>query len=180
MRNFFKNYYFFAFFIGILFAFNPQESIAQAVSNTSFEVNFKGDGTAFYTLDSKTGQLSYMLDVGEKAGVWLKYGDTYRKSGVSSLFFKAIERGDTTGTSFYILDAQTGALNYMLDFGQDAGKWTSYGAQLDNTTITEFQAQITPSGMVFYAYDGKAKQMHFMQDFGEEAGTWRAFGSYEN
>lgn len=179
MRKIFKNYYFFAFLTGILFAFNPAASTAQFVKNTSFEVNFKGVGTAFYTIDNKTGQLSYMLDVGQQSGVWLSYGEPYRANGVSDLHFKAIERGDSTGTSFYILNSKTGQLNYMLDFGLEAGNWASYGEPLEKVTISEFEAQVTPTGMVFYAYDGMKKQMHFMQDFGEQAGTWQAYGRSE-
>lgn len=176
MRKIFKKYYLFAFATGILFAFNPQTSIAQFVNSTSFEANFKGNGTAFYTIDSKTGQLSYMLDFGQKPGSWLKFGDTYRKNGVSPLHFKAIERGDSTGTSFFILDGKTGQVNFMSDFGQTAGKWASYGKPLKNITITEFEAQLSYSGMVFYVYDGMAKQMHFMQDFGDQAGIWLPYG----
>ena len=178
MRKFLKNYYFFAFLTGILFAFNPQASLAQFVNNTSFEVNFKGAGTAFYTIDNK-GQLSYMLDVGLQSGLWLSYGTPYRESGVSALHFKATERGDSTGTSFYILDDKTGQLNYMSDFGLEAGNWASYGEPLEKITISEFEAQVTATGMVFYVYDGQAKQMHFMQDFGEEAGVWVAYGRNE-
>ncbi len=179
MKNFFKRYYFFAFLTSILFAFNPQESTAQFIKNTSFEVNFKGVGTAFYTIDNKTGQLSYMLDVGQQPGVWLNYGKPYRENGVSALHFKAIERGDSTGTSFYILNDKTGQLSYMSDFGLKAGNWVGYGKPLEKITITVFEAQITPTGTVFYAYDGKAKQMHFMQDFGGRAGIWQAYGRSE-
>lgn len=179
MRKFFKDYYFLTILVALLFAFNPQETAAQSVNNASFEVNFKGAGTAFYTIDNKTGQLSYMLDIGQQSGVWLKYGKPYRKNGVSALHFKAIERGDSTGTSFYILDNKTGQLSFMSDFGLEAGTWASYGNSLSNIKLTEFEAQSTASGMVFYVYDSAAKQMHFMQDFGEQAGVWLAFGTNE-
>lgn len=179
MRKIFKNFYFFVFLAGILFTFSPQESTAQFINNASFEANFKGAGTAFYTIDNKTGQLSYMLDVGQQSGLWLNYGTPYRKSGISALHFKAIERGDSTGTSFYILDDKTGQLNYMSDFGLEAGNWASYGKPLKKITISEFEAQVTATGMAFYVYDSKAKQMHFMQDFGAQAGVWLAYGRNE-
>ena len=67
----------------------------------------------------------------------------------------------------------------MSDFGLESGNWTSYGSQLKDITLTEFEAQATAQGMVFYAYDGAAKQMHYMQDFGEQAGIWLAFGRQE-
>ncbi len=179
MRKNFNKYYFFAFVASILFAFNPQETLAQSVKQPSFEVNFKGAGTAFYAIDSKTGQLAYMLNFGLQSGNWLNYGNTYRESGVSPLHFKAIERGDSTGTSFYILDSKTGQLNFMSDFGLNAGNWTSYGESLKNIKITEFEAQVTYSGMVFYVYDGTAKQMYFMQDFGNQEGNWLPYGKYD-
>ncbi len=179
MRKFLKKNYYFAFLAGILFAFTPHESTAQMISKTSFEVNFKGDGTAFYTIDNTTGQLSYMLNFGQQPGVWLNYGDLYRENGISDLHFKAIERGDSTGTSFYIMDSKTGQLSYMSDFGLDAGNWTSYGNPLKDITLSEFEAKATALGIVFYAYDGVAKQMHYMQDFGEQAGIWLAFGRQE-
>ena len=92
MKNFFKNFSFLAILTGLLFACNPQEPVAQSVSgNTAFEANFKGAGTAFYAIDGKTGQLSYMVDTGEDAGNWRKFGNKYRNSGSSKLHFKAVE-----------------------------------------------------------------------------------------
>lgn len=179
MRKFLIKNYYFVFLAGILFAITPYESTAQMINSASFEANFKGDGTAFYTIDNTTGQLSYMLNFGQQAGVWLSYGEPYRKNGLSGLHFKAIERGDSTGTSFYIIDSKLGQLSYMSDFGLEAGNWTSYGSVLKDVTLTDFEAQATALGIVFYAYDGVAKQMYYMQDFGEQAGIWLAFGRQE-
>ena len=177
MRNFFKNYYFSIFLMCFLFAVNPAESNAQLIGNTSLETNFKGDGTAFYTINGNTGQLSYLLDYGQSAGTWLKYGNKFREQGTSALHFKAIERGDSTGTTFYILDSKTGQLNFMSDYGMTAGGWASFGNPLEDIKLTEFEAQITATGMIFYVYDGMAKQMYFMQDFGEKVGAWLPFGT---
>jgi len=179
MRNFFKNVCYLAFLTGFLFACNPQQPVAQ-VGNTGFEANFKGGGTGFYTIDSKTGQLSYMVDYGEGAGTWQRFGNKYRENGTSQLHFKAVERGGNFGTSFYILNGGTGQVSFMLDYGEGAGTWTGFGNPLRNVTVTEFETNFSQSGMIFYVYDGVAKKMHFMQDFGETAGAWQSYGVDEN
>lgn len=180
MKNFFKNFSFLAVLTGLLFACNPQEPVAQSASgNSEFEANFKGSGTAFYAIDNATGQLSYMIDYGEDAGNWRRFGNAYRKGGSSKLHFKAIERGNI-GTSFYILNGGTGQLSFMLDYGEGAGTWTGFGNPLRNVTITEFETNFSDNGMIFYAYDGVKKQMYYMQDFGEKAGSWQAYGNDAN
>lgn len=176
MRNLLKNFCSLALLTGLLFACNPNEPIAQSVGDTQFEANFKGIGTAFYTIDGKTGQLSYMLDNGEDAGNWRKFGNPIRKTGTSKLFFKAKERN--LGASFYAIDGKKGQLVFMLDYGEGAGTWTAFGDPLLNVTISEFEANISTDGMIFYIYDGVKKQMYFMQDFGEKAGKWIPYGKH--
>lgn len=178
MRNFLKNFCYLAVLTGILFACNPKGPIAQTTGNTALETNFKGDGTAFYTISAKTGQLSYMIDYGKSKGIWKKFGNPYRSNGTSKLHFNATER--STGTSFYILNDDTKEVSYMLDYGKDAGKWKKFGNSLKNASVTEFEANVTNSGMVFYAYDGVAKQLYFMQDFGKTPGTWTPYGKDKN
>jgi len=177
MRNFLKNFCYLTFLTGILFACNPTEPVAQT-GNTGFEANFKASGTGFYTIDAKTGQLSYMVDYGEDAENWRKFGNKYRETGNSALHFKAVERN--IGTSFYIINGGTGQLSFMLDYGEGAGAWTGFGNPLRNVTITEFETNVSTDGMIFYVYDGVAKKMYFMQDFGETAGTWTQYGVDEN
>jgi len=179
MRNFLKNFCCLAALTGILFACNPTEPVAQIpTGNSALEANFKGAGTAFYTIDGKSGQLSYMINFGEDAGNWRKFGNPYRSTGATKLHFKATER--SIGTSFYILNGGTGQMSYMLDYGEGAGTWTGFGNPLKTVTVTEFEVNATADGMVFYAYDGVAKQLYFMQDFGEKAGNWIPFGKDEN
>ncbi|MEM6318927.1 MAG: hypothetical protein AAF960_14740 [Bacteroidota bacterium] len=180
MSKLLKNCTYLTFLLATLFACNPAEPVALSAQNTGFEANFKGSGTGFYTIDSKTGQLSFMVNYGEQAGQWLRYGNRFRENGTSTLHFKAIERGANIGTSFYILDGGTGQLSFMLDYGPGAGTWAGFGNRLRNVAVTEFEANFTEAGMIFYVYDGHAKQMHFMQDFGPKAGAWQQYGEDKN
>ena len=182
MRDFIKNCYWLFLLTGILFACNPQEPVAQS-ENIGFIVNPKGEGSAFYTLDEVTGQLSYMLDFGEDAGNWRRYGNAYRKPerAGSTLFFQAEERGIDTGTTFYILNGATGQVSYLSDYGPGAGAWVNFGNRLKGANISAFDTQIIgTAGMVFYAYDSTAKQMYFMQDFGDKPGEWQKYGVDNN
>ena len=165
---------------GLCFACNPSEPIAQsAVGNTNLAANFKGDGTAFYTVDARSGQLSYMLDYGEEAGAWKRFGNPYRKGANGGLYLDASERLGN-GTSFYLLDKSTGQLNYMLDYGPGAGTWTSFGNPIGTKNVSDFEANLSAAGTIFYAYDGIAKKLYFMRDFGEQAGQWIQYGEDKN
>lgn len=48
-------------------------------SNFTLRVNERKEGTAFFVIESTTGQMYYMLDYGQNSGNWKKYGNTISK-----------------------------------------------------------------------------------------------------
>lgn len=48
-------------------------------SNFVLRVNERTDGTAFFVIESTTGQMYFMLDYGQNKGNWKQYGNTISK-----------------------------------------------------------------------------------------------------
>lgn len=94
-------------------------------NNFAFYVHWREEGTAFFALNTNTGQLYFMLDYGEDAGNWRDYGGTITKSTNAQFSFQASSR--EFGTAFFAMDESTGQVYYMLDHGEAAGMWKSYG-----------------------------------------------------
>jgi hypothetical protein len=67
----------------------------------------------------------YMLDYGNNAGKWSKYGNAIQANGTTTLTFAAHDRID--GTAFFSQDMSTGQVYFMLDYGNNAGNWRAFG-----------------------------------------------------
>ena len=156
-----------------LFFLISSVAAAQNLAAKSLE---RTDGTAFFTLDKRTGQLYYMLDYGSNAGNWKSYGGLIRETGSNTLEFQAIERVD--GSAFFAMDATTGQVYFMLDYGSNAGNWKSYGGtvpKVSNSKLT-FQATSRTDGTAFFAIDSDNGQTYYMLDYGSNAGNWKSYG----
>jgi hypothetical protein len=140
-----------------------------------FKSNLRVDGTAFYSMDSQTGQVYYMLDFGDNRGKWLPFGGLIAPQKTGNLLFDVVERA--ANASFYALDARTGQLFYTNDDQNSAGKWLPYGDPI-STSNTNFQFEATGrmEGNSFYAINTQSRQMYFMNDFGDDAGKWKPYG----
>jgi outer membrane protein assembly factor BamB len=136
-----------------------------------------GNGSVFFALDGSTGQLRYMRDVGEAAGTWYSFGAPMRETGKNNLLFQAVAR--EKGFDFYALEANSGQLYWMSDFGEHPGAWHSYGTTIRNSDrpTLEFAAEPEASGNKFTAIDGDTGQIYFMFDFGDSAGIWKPYGN---
>ncbi len=92
-----------------------------------FQMTYRGsNGTGFFALDMKTGQVYYMWDFGSNAGKWRSYGSPIDATGKGDFRFSFTDRGDN-GNGFFAIDSKSCQLYYMWDFGSNAGKWRSYG-----------------------------------------------------
>ena len=142
-----------------------------------FKSNLRANGTAFYAMDSQSGQLYFMLDWGEQRGNWQKFGDVIRVSGTHPFQFAVVERNEAT--SFYALDGKSGQLYYTNDDNVTQGKWNTYGTIIRQNALNllQFEAEGRFEGNSFYAFDSHSGQMYFMNDFGENAGKWAKYGS---
>lgn len=147
-------------------------SYAQKLQLNAIE---RTDGTAFFALNGKSGQLSYMLDYGEDRGTWKSYGGTIRSAGESTLLLASSERED--GTAFFSMDNASGQLYYMLDYGDGRGVWKSYGGTIGGTgTSYDFTANEREEGTAFFAQDAKSGQIYYLLDYGSNAGVWNSYG----
>lgn len=82
------------------------------------------------------------------------------------------------GAAFYAMDSNTGALSYMLDFGETAGQWANYGNTIKDPGGAPllFKAVNSEQGVTIYSMDSQTGQLFYMTDYGEEAGQWMRFG----
>ncbi|MDF1550796.1 MAG: hypothetical protein P1P88_23440 [Bacteroidales bacterium] len=159
----------FLFLFSILFT----NASAQKFEAESVE---RSNGTAFFAINSSTGQLAFMADHGKSSGIWKNYGGIIRESGASNLEFRAIERSE--GTAFFAMDGATGQVYFMLDYGSNSGKWKNYGGIItrQGDGKLEFEAAARKDGTAFFAIDGKTGQVYYMLDYGSNAGKWKSFG----
>ncbi|HYG49508.1 MAG TPA: hypothetical protein VD905_01345 [Flavobacteriales bacterium] len=146
-----------------------------AQSNLQFAANERENGTALFAMDGNTGQVYFMLDYGESAGMWKPYG-----SGIADLnwgyLFAATERD--SGTAFFAMHQSSGQVYYMLDYGDYAGAWKSYGGTLPVKSKTGFTFDVNErkDGTAFFSLDKTTGQAYYMLDYGEDAGIWKPFG----
>lgn len=169
MRNFTKITFAFALFlIGTVTPLNAQDLVFQSSQRT--------DGVAFFAIDKVTGQLSYMRDYGSSAGIWKKYGKTARASGKSNLAFQSIDRKE--GAAFFVMDASTGQIYFMLDYGSNSGNWKKYGGLLPSSSSSDFGFRVASrdQGTAFFAMNKLTGQIYYMLDYGSSGGKWKSYG----
>ncbi len=154
-----------------------QPGSTTATTDLIFTSNLRPAGSAFYAMDSKSGQMYFMLDYGEVKGVWKSFGPTLRKGGGNPLLFDAVERAEAR--SFYSLDSKTGQLHFYNDGAEPSKAWTKYGDQIksNGVNLLQFTAIGRIGGNSFYAFDSLSGQMYFMNDFDEDAGKWKPYGN---
>ena len=158
----------------LFFIFSISSLSAQQLEFESVE---RKDGTAFFSIEKTTGQISYMLDYGENAGIWKNYGGIITKTPQEKkLSFYVIERRE--GTAFFCMDGMTGQVYFMLDYGSTAGDWKSYGGILPTAgnIYVSFQAATRIDGTAFFTMNGTTGQVYFMLDYGTNAGNWKSYG----
>lgn len=159
------------------------KSIAPAAPQAPKSLGFEFDatqrpgGTAFYSLNGATGQLSYMLDFGERAGQWSNYGNQIRETAGNPLLLAVEETA--ANAAFYAMDGGTGQVYYMLDSGAKAGQWVKFGGMIRQNALNllQFEASFRNNATTFYAYDTFTHQTYYMNDVGERAGKWNKFGT---
>ena len=135
-----------------------------------------GDGTTFFALAGTNGQLFFMNDYGDAAGVWKRYGLAMRPSGRNNLQFEILSAKN--GTIFYALESNSGQLHYMLDFGDKPGIWKPYGGviRMVGSETLQFKVDQVDNGAKFTAVDGNTGQVYYMFDHGDSDGAWKAYG----
>jgi hypothetical protein len=81
------------------------------------------------------------------------------------------------GTAFFSMNSSNGQLRYMLDYGDDRGKWKEYGNTLETTKEQYLFAATTRSmGTAFFALNKTTGQMFYMLDYEVNAGKWLKYG----
>ncbi len=184
------------FFILCLFAFSALTSCSQSVpavkaaankanaatakssSGYVFDVNLRPGGAAFYAMDTNTGAVSYMLDFGDNAGKWANYGNTIKDPGGAPLLFEAVN--NEQGAVIYAMDAQTGQLFYLADYGEDQGRWMKFGGLIRQNALNMLQfnlIQRETGNITFYAYDNFTHKTYYLNLYGDNPGKWAAFGN---
>lgn len=151
---------------------------AEPTSGFVFDVNDRAGGAAFYSMNSNTGEISYMLDFGEKPGEWTNYGTALKEPGGSPLLLKVVESAN--GVIFYAMDGATGQLYYMLDHGNNPGQWAKFGGMIRQNALNMLQLEVVDrdgENTTFFAYDSYTHQTYFMNLTGTDAGKWNKFGN---
>ena len=143
----------------------------------AFVTKLRSSGSAFYSMNNKSGQMYFMLDFGEVRGEWKAFGPALKNGGGNPLLFDVVERAQAR--SFYALDGRTGQLYFFNDGPEPSTEWTKYGSQLrsNGVNLLQFTAIGRVGGNSFYAFDSLSGQMYFMNDFDEDAGTWKTYGN---
>jgi len=170
-------------FLAISMLSSCSKSMTSATPQAAKSLGFQFDatqrpgGTAFYSLNGTTGQLSYMLDFGEQAGKWSNYGNSIREVGGNPLLLAVEETAQNA--AFYSMDSGTGQVYYMLDTGDKAGQWVKFGGMIRQNALNmlQFEANFRNNATTFYAYDTFTHQTYFMNDTGDNAGKWNKFGT---
>jgi hypothetical protein len=132
-------------------------------------------GSTFYALDGSTGQLRYLNDYKEANPIWQAYGGGIRPMGRNSLEFAPLQFEN--GVVFYAIEASTGQLYFMPDYGDHSGVWASYGSPIRATgrDNLRFASEHNGEGCKFTAIDGDTGQIYYMFDSGDNAGIWKAY-----
>jgi hypothetical protein len=153
-------------------------SSSLSAQSYAFESTEREDGTAFFALNKSTGQLSYMLDHYEDAGVWKNYGGLVPKVTANELAFYVHWREE--GTAFFAMDNKTGQLYFMLDYADNAGEWAVYGNIIirENKNKLSLQASSREKGCAFFAMDEYTGQVYYMLDHSDNAGVWTSYGQF--
>lgn len=147
-----------------------------AAGEYQFQTNFTKDGNGMFAMDTQSGQVWFMWDVGERKGQWQPFGEKIDPAGTGSFQFQMIATKE--GNGFFALDSRTGQLWYMWDIGERKGQWRTFGEVIDpaGTGSFRFQMTATNDGNGFFALDSRNGQVWFMWDVGERKGQWRTFG----
>ncbi len=153
-----------------------KKAVAATSTDFQFEVGQRIGGTAFYSMNTYTGEVSYMVDFGEEAGKWFNYGNAIQTGG-SKLILEAVETPE--GVIFYAMDSGTGQLYYMTDHGEDPAVWYKFGGMIrqNGLNMLQFNLNDSPSGRTFYAYDSFTHQTYFLNIYGDNAGKWQKYGT---
>jgi len=155
----------------------PTKSVKSA-SSYVFAVNDRAGGSAFYSMNSQTGAMSYMLDFGEGAGEWINYGNIIDRPMSSNPLLLQVQES-TEGPIIYALDGGTGQLYFMRDHGDNAGQWMTYGGKIREHALNMLQFDVVLRGnhSTFYAYDSFTHHTYFMNLSGTDAGRWAKYGT---
>lgn len=151
---------------------------AEPTSGFVFDVNDRNGGSAFYSMNSSTGTVSYMLDFGEDAGKWSNYGTPLERPATNPLLFKVLET--PKGVGIYAMDGATGQLYYMLDHGNNPGQWAKFGGMIRQNALNMLQLEVVDRGSgntTFYAYDSFTHQTYYMNLTGANSGSWSKYGN---
>ncbi len=135
------------------------------------------EGSAFFALDGSSGQLYFMNDYGTEAGIWKPYGGVIRLGGRNNLQFATIAY--KVGSAFYALEAATGQLWYMNDYGDQAAVWKTYGKPIraEGRETQQLQAEDEGDGTKITSLDASSGQVYYMFDYGSNSGTWLKYGT---
>lgn len=139
-----------------------------------FSASERENGSAFFSLDSRTGQLQYMLDYGEGNGVWRKYGSPIGALAGGFFLFDSKEREN--GSAFFAMETFSGQLYYMLDYGDQPGVWNKYGGPIGKSGYNFRTTERPDRGSAFFAVENGSGQLYYMLDYGDSAGIWQKFG----
>lgn len=131
-------------------------------------------GTAFFTMDKRTGQVYYMLDHHDNAGKWKKYGPQIGDLPGGGFLFRSNEREN--GTAFFAMESVSGQLYYMLDYGDTPGVWRKYGDPIGKAGYTFDATEREGKGTAFFAVESTTGQLYYMLDHGPDAGVWSFYG----
>lgn len=151
---------------------------SEPMSGYVFDVNKRAEGTAFYAMNSYTGDISYMLDFGESAGEWFNYGAMLKEGNGSPLLLKVVET--PKGVAIYAMDSATGQLFNMLDHGNKPGEWVTFGGLIRQNALNQLQFEVVDRGegnTTFYAYDSYTHKTYYMNLIGPNAGNWATYGN---
>lgn len=97
-------------------------------------------------------------------------------SASTNTTFKTNLRAD--GSAFYAFNSKAGSIQYMLDYGDNAGKWRSFGQELPaNGGSYSFDVLDRFGVATFYAIDNRTGQLYYTDDVPETVGIWKTYGN---
>lgn len=148
---------------------------ALSAQSLGFAASERGEkGTAFFTMDKRTGQVYYMLDHHSEAGKWKKYGPKIGDLAGAGFLFESNER--ESGTAFFAMESLSGQVYFMLDYGDEPGIWRKYGEPIGKAGYTFDATERPGKGTAFFAIENGTGQLYYMLDHGHEPGIWSIFG----